>query len=185
MPPRKKATPPQPHDDRLQHCYTDKAGNHYFEFIHDGSMPYKRFVDAQVTEKTIRLGLSRTGIEEIIAVCKKLSTDGTRTADQLRIDLLTIGANLEGRLGYITGQKVYEQMASVFFLLEGEPMEPSDRWHTRKADIWANDPEARDFFLHRAYGKLHGLANMSIKDMNAVFQAAEAREQSLPPLPQK
>jgi hypothetical protein len=72
-----QAKMPENSDDRLRYVYTDTSGNNYFEFIHDASMPYKRYVDAQVTEKLVRLGFSQAGIEEIIAVCKKLSVDGS------------------------------------------------------------------------------------------------------------
>lgn len=172
-------------DERLRYVYTDASGNNYFEFIHDASMPYKRYVDAQVTEKMIRLGFSQAGIEEIIAVCKKISVDGTRSAEQLRQDILTIGANLEGRLGYLTGHRAYEQFASIFYLLEDEPVIPSDRWYLKKMDLWANDEQARDFFLLGAYRKIHGLANMSLKDMTLSLKAGELREQSIPSLPKK
>ena len=180
-----KKQAPEHEDERLRYVYTDAKGNHYYEFVNDAAMPYKRYVDAQVTEKMIRLGFSQQGIEEIIAVCKKLSVDGTRTAEQLRQDLLTIGANLEGRLGYLTNKKAYEQFASVFYLLEGEPVIPSDRWYLRKMDLWADDEAARDFFLLGAYRKIHGLARMSLSDMMLSFKAAELREQSIPTLPQK
>ena len=176
---------PEHNDDRLQYVYTDAEGNNYYEFIHDASMPYKRYVDAQVTEKMIRLGFSQAGIEEIIAVCKKLSVDGVRTAEQLRQDLLTIGSNLEGRLGYLTNHRAYEQFASIFYLLEDEPVVPSDRWYLKKIDLWANDEQARDFFLLGAYKKIHGLANMSAEDMMLSFKAAELREQNIPSLPKK
>ena len=172
-------------DNRLKYVYTDVNGNNYLEFVHDASMPYKRYVDAQVTEKMIRLGFSQAGVEEVIAVCKKLSVDGTRTADQLRQDILTIGANLEGRLGYLTNHRAYEQFASVFYLLEDEPVIPSDRWYMKKIDLWANDEQARDFFLLGAYKKIHGLANMSLTDMMLSFKAAELREQNIPSLPRK
>lgn len=181
----KKQAVPEHSDDRLRYVYTDAQGNNYFEFIHDAAMPYKRFVDAQVTEKMIRLGFSQAGIEEVIAVCRKLSVDGTRTAEQLRQDILTIGANLEGRLGYLTNHRVYEQFASVFYLLEEEPVIPSDRWYMKKVDLWSQDEKARDFFLLGAYRKIHGLASMSLKDMMLSFRAAELREQNIPSLPQK
>jgi hypothetical protein len=176
---------PEHGDNRLRYVYTDAAGNNYFEFIHDAAMPYKRYVDAQVTEKMVRLGFSQTGIEEIIAVCKKLSVDGGRTAEQLRQDLLTVGANLEGRLGYLTSHRVYEQYASIFYLLEDEPVVPSDRWYLKKMDLWANDEQARDFFLLGAYKKIHGLANISVNDMMLSFKAGELREQNIANLPKK
>lgn len=183
--PAKTTTIPEHSDDRLKYVYTDAAGNNYFEFIHDASMPYKRYVDAQVTEKMVRLGFSQAGIEEVIAVCKKISVDGTRTAEQLRQDILTIGSNLEGRLGYLTNHRAYEQFASIFYLLEDEPVIPSDRWYMKKMDLWANDEQARDFFLLGAYKKIHGLANMSPEDMMLSFKAAELREQNIPSLPQR
>lgn len=179
----RKKQDPQPHNDALRYVYTDAQGNNYYEFIQDASMPYKRYVEAQVTEKMIRLGMSVAGIEELIKVCKTLSIDGTRSAEQLRTDLMTIGANLEGRLGYLTGHKSYEQFASIFYLLEGEPLIPNDRWHMKKFDLWANDEKARDFFLLGAYKKIHGLANTSVEDMMLSFKAAELRESNLPSLP--
>lgn len=180
-----KKTTPEHADDRLRYVYTDAKGNNYFEFIHDINMPYKRYVDAQVTEKMVRLGFSQQGIEDIIAACKKLSVDGARSAEQLRMDLLNIGSNLEGRLGYLTNHRVYEQFASIFYLLEDEPVIPSDKWYQKKKDIWADDEKARDFFLLGAYRKIHSLTNISIQDMQLSFKAAELREQNLPTLPLK
>src|SRR5690606_15151753 len=144
----------------------------YFELIHDASMPYKRYLEAQETEKMIRLGFSHAGIEEMRKVCKTLAIDPKRSAEQLRTDLMTIGANLEGRLGYLTGHKMYEQFASLFYLLEDEPLVPNDRWHMKKFDLWANDEAARDFFLLGAYKKIHGLVDMSLQDMMLSFKAA-------------
>ena len=171
----KKQTVPEHSDDRLRYVYTDAQGNNYFEFIHDAAMPYKRFVDAQVTEKMIRLGFSQAGIEEVIAVCKKLSVDGTRTAEQLRQDILTIGSNLEGRLGYLTNHRVYEQFASIFYLLEDEPVIPSDRWYMKKVDLWSQDEKARDFFFARGLQKNTRLGQYVFERYDAVFQGGGAK----------
>lgn len=172
-------------DDRLRYVYTDKSGNNYFEFIHDASMPYKRYVDAQVTEKMIRLGFSKAGIEEIITVSKTMSTDPKLTIEKAREALMVIGANLEGRLGYLTDHKQYENFASIFYLLEDEPVVPSERWYMKKVDIWSQDEDARTFFLLGAYSKIHALVNTSVEDMMLSFKAGELREQNLPALPKK
>jgi len=182
---KKKAQIPEPKDDRLQYIYTDSKGNNYFEFIHDASMPYKRYVDAQVMEKQMRLGLTANYLTELVGGMKKISIDGTRTAEELRIDILTIAANIEGRLGYITSPKTYEQFASIFYLLEDEPIEPSDRWYLKKIDLWSQDEEARSFFLLGAFRKISGLMNESLESMMLSFKAAEIREQNLPTLPKK
>lgn len=181
----KQPTIPEHESDLLQYVYTDAAGNNYFEFIHDASMPYKRYVDAQVMEKQMRLGLTANFLTELIGGMKKLSIDGKRTAEEFRIDMLTIAANLEGRLQYITSPRTYEQYASIFYLLEDEPLIPSDRWYLKKIDLWSQDEKARDFFLLGVFRKVNGLVNTSLEDMVISFKAAEAREQSLPTLPKK
>lgn len=168
--------------DLLQYVYTDKSGNNYFEFINDAAMPYKRFVDAQVTEKMIRLGFSQSGIEQLIKACETIAVDATKTAEQLRADIFTLGANLKGRLGYLAGHRMYEQFAAIFYVMEDEPITPSDRWYMKKFDIWSQDEAARSFFLHGAFKKIHALTEISVKDMMHSFQMAEIREESLPTL---
>lgn len=176
---------PEPHFDGLQYVYTDSSGNNYFEYIHPASMPYKRFVEMQIAEKCIRLGMSMQGFQDVAKVLEQMSIDEKKTQEQFRIDCITIAANIKGRLGYIATKQEYKKYASLFYLIEGEPAVPSDQWHLKKWDIWQNDEKATDFFLHGAFTKLHNLVSTSIQDMMLSFRAAEAREQNLPPLPSK
>lgn len=182
---RKPKLTPQHPDPRLQYVYTDKLGHNYFEFTNDASMPFKRYTDAQVTEKLARLGFSKSGLEEIIAVCEAQALDATRTAEQLRADIFTIGANLKSRLGFLTNKRTYEQYASVFYLIDDEPLEPSDRWYLKKIDLWSQDEAARDFFLLGSFRKLTGFVTASVQDMMLSLKAMELREEKIPTLPKK
>jgi len=172
---------PQMHSN-TKLCYTDASGNKYYEFIDDFQMPYKRFVTAQLQDRYVRFGLTVGVLETMHKACERMALDASVKPEQLRKFIMTLGLNIEQRLGYMAGEDAYMQLAGVFYLIEGEPLEPEQGWFQKKKDIWHNDPEAKDFFLLGAFRKSSGLAQTSIEDMKTFFQVAEQREAIIPTL---
>jgi len=163
-------------------CYTDAQGNNYYEFIDDFHMPYKRFVTAQLQERYVRFGLTHGVLDTMAKACERMAMDAASKPEQLRKFIMTLGLNIEQRLGYMAGEDAYMQLAGVFYLIEGEPLDPEQGWFQKKKDIWHNDPAAKDFFLHGAFVKSSGLAETSIQDMKTFFQVAAERENIIPTL---
>jgi hypothetical protein len=155
-------------------------GQHkFYEIERADQLLHSRYMVAEIQELYIRAGIS----EEFLQGISQLMIDRAMDAKdfkQLREDVVAIGQNLKGRLGFIADRVMYEELACVFFLMDDEPDEYQAEWQEKKKAIWSGE---RDFFLFRAFARTNDLGTFSMKDILAVFQAAGERTAQLPTLP--
>lgn len=155
-------------------------GEHkFYEIAQADQMLHSRYMVAEIQELYIRAGIS----EEFLQGISQLMIDRALDAKdfkQFREDVIAIGQNLKGRLGFIAEAKMYEELACVFFLMDDEPDEYQPEWQEKKKAVWASE---RDFFLFKAFERTNALGSFSMRDILAVFQAAAERIAQLPTLP--
>lgn len=142
---------------------------------------HSRYMVAEIQELYIRAGISEGFLKEIARLLIDRSMEA-KDLKQLREDMIAIGQNLEGRLGMIAERKMYEQLACVYFMMDDEPAEYDEDWAARKIAVWRAAGEA-DFFILKAFNLTQQSANISMKDILAVWQAVQERVSQLPTLP--
>lgn len=155
-------------------------GDHkFYEIAQADQLLHSRYMVAEIQELYIRAGISEEFLQGISQLMIDRALDA-RDLKQFREDVIAIGQNLKGRLGFIAEAKMYEELACVFFLMDDEPDEYLPEWQERKKAIWAAE---RDFFLCAAFRRTNESGVISTKDILAVFQAAAERIAQLPTLP--
>jgi hypothetical protein len=81
------------------------------------------------------------------------------------VSLFGILAEIEFRLDFIGEEETLLELASTYFLIEGEPADDlSEEWTNKKKKILKSDTAARDFFLSRAYLFTTKFSELSGKD---------------------
>ena len=158
----------------------DKDGNEhkFYEIEQADQILHTRYMMAEVQEMYIRSGLS----EEFLKSMAQLIIDRAMKAKdvkQLQEDMIAIGQNLKGRIGFIAEAKMYERMACVYFMLEGEPTDYQESWQQKKVAIWRAADE-QDFFIIAAFNRTTNLANTSDTDILSALIAASERISQLP-----
>jgi len=158
---------------------TKVIGKHKFYLIQEADeLLHTRFMVAEIQELYIRAGLS----QEFLQGISQLMIDRALQAKDLKTfqeDVIAIGQNLKGRLGFMASQVMYEELACVFFMMDDEPIEYLPEWQAKKKEVWKND---RDFFLQWVFKRVNDLQSISMNDILAVFKAVEERIAQLPTL---
>ena len=81
------------------------------------------------------------------------------------VSLFGILSEIEFRLDFVGEEQTLLELASVYFLIQGEPADDlSEEWTNKKKNILKNDSDARSFFLSRAYLFTTKFSELSGKD---------------------
>jgi hypothetical protein len=157
-------------------------GKHKFYDIRQADQILRtRYMVAEIQEIFIRSGVSQGFMEGIAQLLIDRAMEA-KDLKALKEDIVAVGQNLKGRLGMIAQRTMYEELACVYFMLEGEPIEYDLDWQSKKKAIWK---EERDFFTLEAFNSMNASQNISAKDLLAVWQAVEERIGQLPNLTAK
>jgi hypothetical protein len=156
-----------------------EIGEHKFYLISKADeILHSRYMVAEVQELYIRAGLSQ---DFLLAISQILIDRALEAKDfnKFREDVITIGQNVKGRIGFMASKEMYEELACVYVMMDDEPAEYLPEWQEKKKEVWKDE---KDFFLYAVWKQINGSQNISIKDILAVFQAAEERIAQLPTL---
>lgn len=140
---------------------------------------HSRYLVAEIQELYIRAGISESFLKEIA----QLLITRAQTPGDHKTDMFAIGQNLLQRVGFIADRKMYEELACVYFMMEGEPQEYLPEWQQKKKDLWGANEDDRDFFTLEAFKRTGASQDTSLTDILAVWQAIEERIAQVPPLP--
>lgn len=172
------------YDSRLQVAYTDLNKNVYYEFVNEGMMTYKRFMSAQVNERSIRLGLTPEFLNEAITKGLDIVYNGKHNERELREMFGAIFLAMKARAGFVCDEDQYLRLACVYYLIEGEPVdEVNEQFTLHKIKMLAENPDAKDFFLQGAISKTYVLTTVSLDVMKDCFAMATQRTEIAPTLP--
>lgn len=155
-------------------------GNKFYEITLADEILHSRFMVAEVQELFISLGITQPFLLEVCELMKEQAMN-VNDIKKLKENIMAIAMNIESRVGMLAEKKAYEEMACVYFMLEGEPVEWDDDWQTKKKGIWRAAGET-DFFTLQAFKRIHELQDISTKDILNVWKAISERIKQLPPM---
>lgn len=156
-------------------------GEHkFYDIRQSDQLLHSRYMMAEVQEMYIRSGLSEDFLKGISQLIIDRSMDA-KDLKGLREDMMAIGQNLKGRIGFIAEAKMYERMACVYFMMDDEPDEYSEAWANDKIAVW-RAAKQESFFIEEAFKRITNLADISTTDILAALIAASERIAQLPEL---
>ena len=179
----KPITPQQKRKDPFRTIQTDSGPVNFYRIELADEILHPRFMEAEIQEVFIRTGVG----EEFLSSMIDLLMERAMAATDLKIlkkEAIAIAQNLEGRVKQLSEMSLYEDLACVYFMMEGEPNEVDKDWSAKKKAIWRAHPEERDFFILQAFRRTGNYQTLSDRDILNAFQAAEERVNQLPMLPE-
>lgn len=156
-------------------------GMKFYEIQQADEILYPRFMEAEIQEMYIRMGLSEEFLDSMMSelIDRAMSINDIK---QLKQDCIAIGQNIKGRIKRIAERSNYEDLACVYFMLEDEPIEFDPEFQKQKKEVWRRNPDDRDFFISKVFGYINNSQAISTTDISAVFQAVSERLNQLPTL---
>lgn len=143
----------------LREIYTSEDGSKWFEFENPMNTPAKRAIAAEVATRFADMNLTKPVFKKLIQRMKEEANKGDI------VSLFGILSEIEFRLDFVGEEQTLLELASVYFLIEGEPADDlSEEWTNKKKNILKNDSDARSFFLSRAYLFTTKFSELSGKD---------------------
>ena len=162
------------HPKKTQEPLKVIGGHKFYDIRLADKILYNRFVKAETDMMFIRMGLSEAFLKTIMAEMKGVILDGKKSVTDLKNDLLIAVNNIDARIGMIAEKKMYEDLACVYVMMEGEPAELDPEWQEKKKRIWRDAGET-DFFTLLAFKITNNLKDISEKDILSVWQALSER----------
>ena len=119
----------------LQHIFTDAEGLKWYEFTNPLTMSAKRAIAAEIATRFAEMNLNKNQMLILIESMKRNANNGNI------VELFNILAELEFRLNYIGEEETMIELATCYFVIEGEDESDfSEIWKQKK-----KVKEGRDF----------------------------------------
>ena len=158
----------------LTPIYKDKSGRQWYEFAEKMNVPAQRAIAAEVATRFADMNLTKSALRELFAKMKEHANGGNI------VDLFAIINEIEFRLDFIGEEETLLELASIYFLIEGEPAdELSEVWTKKKKEILKGDAEASAFFLSRAYLIITNFSQLSGPDFEKYLKETKEHAQRL------
>lgn len=143
----KSETPKRKREILLKEIYRDREGRPWYEYANPLTLPAKRAIAAEVASRYADLNLSRKNLLLIIAEMKKKANDGNI------VEVFNLLSEIEHRTTFLAEEETLMELSLVYFVAGEEEDETnfSEIDRSRKVEIFKNDPEAKDFFLRKAW----------------------------------
>ena len=152
----------------IKHVYTDKSGTKWFEYENMLTIPAKRAIAAEIATRFADMNLTKDQLTRLFAEMKKNANEGNI------VQLFHLMGEIEFRLNYIGEETTLLELASCYFLIEGEDETGFDEKHRQmKLDKFKVDSDCHDFFLQRAFEYTINYSNSSGIDILAFLKATE------------
>ncbi len=144
----------------LKHVFTDSEGFKWYEFMNPLTMSAKRAIAAEVATRFSEMNLTKDQMLILIESMKRNANNGNI------VELFNILAELEFRLNYIGEQETLIELATCYFVIQGEDeSEFSEIWKQKKKDKLTSDPKLQDFFLQKAFMFTIKSSEISVQDI--------------------
>lgn len=158
----------------LEHVYTDKFGNRYYQLKEISQISYRRSIAAEIATRQAEFNLTKDDMKKIIASMKTMANEGNI------VDMFALLSEVEQRMDYAGEEETLLHLASVYFFNETEDIDeylvPEQ---TAKIDLWRQDPHAKTFFLHRAFERTRAYTNISDSDIQLSLMIAREGQRKL------
>jgi len=155
-------------ENGLRHIYTDVFGNRYYELLDVTRMSWRRAVAGEIQSRQAEYCLTRDSLKKIIEKMKEHANKGEFT------EVFALLVEIEQRMEFAGEEETLLGLASVYFFMEGERVDDFNQVvANEKIELWKKDPEAKSFFLKRAFERTKVYMLMLEADMpDYSFQVA-------------
>jgi hypothetical protein len=144
----------------LNHVFTDSDGVKWFEFANPLTMSAKRAISAEVATRFAEMNMNKDQLTILIEAMKRHANSGNI------VELFNVLAEMEFRLDYIGEESTMIELATCYFVIDGEDeSEFSEVWKRKKAEKMKNDPKTFDFFLQKAFEHTIKFSELSVNDI--------------------
>ena len=149
----------------LNHIYTDRYGNKFFEYKDPRQMPGPRLRVAEIAAVEADLGITAEKGSELVRGAITEFERWSKTQEGFA-NGLAILVELERRFVSLAEEETLLRLASAYFVMNDE-----DEGHyissqqQKKFDAWDMDPESRSFFLSAAMKLTGFFGNTSTEDI--------------------
>lgn len=168
---RAKLFAPPETEVALKHVYTDKQGNNFFEYENPLEMPKVRMLAGEISTRYMAMNLTK---EELL----RLLTEAEHRANKGNIvELFSIIKEIKDRAHYLAEENSLMQLATVYFLMEGEDPKLYDKaTQRRKMALWNQDEEMKGFFLQKAWDQTHSFTESSQINIPLYLEMMKAQQ---------
>jgi hypothetical protein len=152
----------------IKHIYTDKSGLKWFEYENMLTIPAKRAIAAEIATRFADMNLTKEQLIRLFNEMKKNANEGNI------VQLFHLMGEIEFRLNYIGEETTLLELASCYFLIQGEDETGFDeKYRQIKLDKFKTDSDCHDFFLQRAFEFTINYSNSSGTDILAYLKQTE------------
>lgn len=157
----------------LQHIYTDKFGNRYYQLQFPEKMATQRALYTEMAAVRAECCITKDHLLSVVDEMMELGDKG-----QI-VKMFGLLYELKQRIEYGAEEETLMLLASVFFFDEYEDIDDYVVGEqSRKMNIWKQDERAKNFFLLGAYRQMKSFINLSEQDI-AHYLRMGAEKQTL------
>ena len=161
-----------PKEAELEHIYTDNLGNKWFGFKNPVKLPTYRGMKADIAVNQADMCMTSSMLNNYVNEIQEYLDKGKLTR------AFQLFERLKERTSMLGEEVTLLNLAKVFFLIEGEPpVKGGNEYDKLKEEVFANDSDARDFFLLAAFKLITNAQEFSDSDILAYLKEKERKPQ--------
>jgi hypothetical protein len=155
----------------LEHIYTDKFGNKYFQLMSIEQMSQQRAYYTEIAAIKAEMCVTKETLLIALREMRELGNKGEI------VKMFGILDELEQRVEYGAEEETLMLLASVFFFDEYEDINDYVLGEQmRKMEIWKQDERAKNFFLLKAFHQTKNSINISEQDIARYLRVGKEKQ---------
>jgi hypothetical protein len=145
----------------LNLVFTEQSGVKWYEYQNPMQMPARRAIAAEVATRFAQMNVTKDVLVEFITNMEQKANSGNI------VELFHLLTELKFRLDYIGEEQTMLDLATCYFILEGEDEgDFSEIWKQKKMERLRANGELRDFFVSRAFQLTTNYSELSNTDIH-------------------
>ena len=155
----------------LKAIFKDALGNTWYTFENPLKIPAYRGIQAEVMINQADMCMTPKMLNTYISTIKECLNRG-----QI-IEAFNYFSRVQERTNMLGEETTLLNLAKVFFVLEGEdPKNPKPEFDKKKEEVFQKDPNARAFFLSKAFRLMNDATEFSDNDILKYIQENRKQE---------
>jgi hypothetical protein len=145
----------------LNLVFTEQSGVKWYEYQNPMQMPARRAIAAEVATRFAQMNVTQDVLVEFITNMEQKANSGNI------VELFHLLTELKFRLDYIGEEQTMLDLATCYFVLEGEDEgDFSEIWKQKKMERLRANGELKDFFVSRAFQLTTNYSELSNTDIH-------------------
>lgn len=145
----------------LNLVFTEQSGVKWYEYQNPMQMPARRAIAAEVATRFAQMNVTKDVLVEFITNMEQKANNGNI------VELFHLLTELKFRLDYIGEEQTMLDLATCYFVLEGEDEgDFSEIWKQKKMERLRANGELKDFFVSRAFQLTTNYSELSNTDIH-------------------